>query len=64
MYSLIQRLRNRLGISHGQLIALAREVAENGSIYSLHQLTEDQRDKLVLYMTQAATRRIDSSWVA
>jgi hypothetical protein len=63
VFSLIQRLKHRLGLSHGQLIALAREVAEEDTLYSLHQLTADQLDKLVLYMTQVATRRIDAEWV-
>lgn len=60
MFALIQRLKNALGLSHGQLLALAREVAEDGSVYSLHQLTRDQRDKLVLFLQGVSIRRIDS----
>ncbi len=60
MFALIQRLKHRLGLSHGQLLILAREVAEDASVYSLHQLTQDQREKLVLFMQDAGTRRIDT----
>lgn len=60
MFALIQRLKHALGLSHGQLLALAREVAEDDSVYSLHQLTRDQRDKLVLFLQGVSIRRIDS----
>lgn len=64
MLVLIHRLKLRLGMSHGQLLALAREVAEDATVQGMHDLTEDQRDKLVYLMQHLAIRRIDTAWVA
>ncbi len=44
-------LMKRLRLSMGDLLGLAREVANNGSLRSVDDLTFDQREQLITYLT-------------
>lgn len=54
MLAEIQRLRNSLGMSYGELLRLAREVSHDASLFSIHQLRSSQRRLLVLELYRAA----------
>lgn len=56
MLALIQRLAHRMDLSQGELIRIAREVSEDGSLYSIHQLSEAQRERLVIFLVEIGKR--------
>ncbi len=55
---ILEDFQERLGLSDGQLMALAREVAHDAGLYSLAYLTKAECNELVWRLEQIESRNL------
>jgi hypothetical protein len=54
---ILEDFQERLALSDGQLMALAREVSHNGALYSFAQLTKRDCEELIFELEQIEAGR-------